>query len=71
MATMDERIKEARISMAKTAIGSPYVYPHFNRLKTAKENLEKAKAEFADAKKAWDKLIEPAPPEWKKLAPRV
>jgi hypothetical protein len=69
--TLDERIREASISVAKSAIGSPYIYPQYGRLTRAKSNLEKAEKELAAARAAWEDLIKDAPPEWKKLAPQV
>lgn len=69
--TLDERIAEASVQCAKSAISSPYLWPQYGRLREAKKSLEKAEKELAAAQKAWDALISPAPPEWKKLAPQV
>ena len=68
---LDKQIQEARVSVAKSAIGSPNVYPQYSRLCEAKRQLLAAEKELKEARSAWDKLIEAAPPEWKKLAPRV
>lgn len=68
---LDKQIRDAQISVAKSAIASPYVYPQYCRLKCAEERLKAAQEEYEAAKKSWNKLIEAAPPEWKKLAPQV
>jgi hypothetical protein len=67
--TLDERIAEAQVQCAKSAIASPYIWPQWQRLQTAKQKLAAAQKEIAIAQRIWDDLIAPAPPEWKKLAP--
>lgn len=69
--SLAEQIREAGISVAKSAIGSPYVYPEWGRLRGAAQKLGEAQAEYDLALAAWEKLIAPAPPEWKKLAPTI
>ncbi len=71
MSTLAERIVEAQVQMAKTAIADPARSQQWCRLQCAKTKLEAAQVEFEAAKKSWESLIEPAPAEFKKLAPRV
>jgi hypothetical protein len=68
---LDKQIKDAQVSVAKSAIAHPAVYPQYCRMMTAKAKLEAAQLEFEASKKSWERLIEAAPSAWKKLAPRV
>lgn len=68
---IDHQIEKAKVELAKSAIGSPQVYPQWDRLRAAKRNLIDAYRELNEAQQAWDNLIAAAPPEWKALAPVV
>lgn len=71
MSTLDERIAQARVEVAKAVIASPHVYPAWGRLHSAADRLSVAQLEYNAALASWRHLIEDAPPEWAKLAPPI
>lgn len=50
-------IKDAKKRMARSIIGSPFVYPQFGALQGAKRAVEDAKQKLAEAQKVWDALL--------------
>lgn len=68
---LDQRIADAKVRVAKSAIASPQMYHQWGRLSAAKRNLIAAYRELNEAQRDWDSLIAAAPPEWKALAPVV
>lgn len=65
--TLDERIAKAQVEVANMACAQPHIWPEWQRLQTAKDNLKKAEAALPIAQAAWDKLIEHAEPKYKAL----
>ncbi len=61
--TRDELLaaqREASVSLARTALANPFIYPEANRLTSARRRLAQAQQELAAAQAAWDRLIAPA-----------
>lgn len=54
------QIESAKISVAKTALANPYVYPEGSRLGNARQAHSAAVQELAQAEAAWKALIAPA-----------
>lgn len=55
-----DQIRDAGISVAKSALANPFMYHQGVNLSSARDELIRAKAREAAAQKAWDALIAPA-----------
>lgn len=56
MSTFDERAAKARKHIRAMKKVAPYIYPQHGRMLAAKEKLEKAKKEYAEALALWKAL---------------
>ncbi len=52
--------REAALSLAKTALANPYLFPEGGELTDARRNLAEAQERLKLAEKRWLALIEPA-----------